>query len=146
MMIGDLINSEATSGVPMYLSSLVVMKGRAQWRGWNEDQHVMGGSKTVYRRSRISPRKRMMVANINRNVLFHFYKKWWIYLRACCFEEGNSMPMMLAWPFQYCYQLSLGAGFRPSLQPSWSPLIFPFLFCGGGALRYSVPKWLLFLN
>jgi hypothetical protein len=33
MMIGDLINSEATSGVPMYLSSLVVMKGRAQWRG-----------------------------------------------------------------------------------------------------------------
>ena len=31
-------------------------------------------------------------------------------------------------PFQYCYQLSSGAGFRPSLQPSWSPLIFPFLF------------------
>ena len=47
--------------------------------------------------------------------------------------------------FQYCYQLSSGAGFRPSLQPSWSPLIFP-PFRGGGALRYSVPKWLLFLN
>jgi len=31
-------------------------------------------------------------------------------------------------PFQYCYQLSLGAGFRPSLQPSWSPLVFPILF------------------
>ena len=30
--------------------------------------------------------------------------------------------------FQYYYQLSSGAGFRPSLQPSWSPLIFPFLF------------------
>ena len=29
--------------------------------------------------------------------------------------------------FQYCYQLSSGAGFKPSLQPSWSPLIFPFL-------------------
>jgi len=28
-------------------------------------------------------------------------------------------------PFQYYYQLSPGACFRPSLQPSWSPLIFP---------------------
>jgi len=27
--------------------------------------------------------------------------------------------------FQYCYQLLPGAGFRPSLQHSWSPLIFP---------------------
>ena len=26
---------------------------------------------------------------------------------------------------EYCYQLSSRAGFRPSLQPSWSPLIFP---------------------
>ena len=31
-------------------------------------------------------------------------------------------------PFQYCYLLSSGAGLRPSLQPSWSSLIFPFLF------------------
>jgi hypothetical protein len=31
-------------------------------------------------------------------------------------------------PFQYCYQLSSGAGFRPSLQPSWSQLVFLFLF------------------
>ena len=30
-------------------------------------------------------------------------------------------------PFRYCYQLSSGAGFKPSLQPFWSPLIFPFL-------------------
>ena len=29
---------------------------------------------------------------------------------------------------RYCHQLSSGAGFRPSLQPSQSPLIFPFLF------------------
>ena len=36
-----------------------------------------------------------------------------------------SMPDV---PFQYCNQLSSGAGFRPSLQPSWSPTIFPFLF------------------
>jgi len=34
----------------------------------------------------------------------------------------------LSIPFQYYYQLSSGAGFKPSLQPSWSPLIFPFLF------------------
>ena len=26
------------------------------------------------------------------------------------------------------------------------PIDFSFPFCGGGALRYSVPKWLLFLN
>jgi hypothetical protein len=26
------------------------------------------------------------------------------------------------------------------------PIGFSFPFCGGGALRYSVPKWLLFLN
>jgi len=31
-------------------------------------------------------------------------------------------------PFQYCYQLSTGAGLRPSLQPSWFPLISLFLF------------------
>ena len=31
-------------------------------------------------------------------------------------------------PFQYCFQPSSGAGFRPSLQSSWSPLTFPFLF------------------
>jgi len=31
-------------------------------------------------------------------------------------------------PFQYCYQPLSGAGFRQSLQPSWSPLTFPFLF------------------
>ena len=30
--------------------------------------------------------------------------------------------------FKPSYRLSSGAGFRPSLQPSWSPLIFPFLF------------------
>ena len=30
--------------------------------------------------------------------------------------------------FQYCYQLSLEACLRPSLQPSRSPLIFPFHF------------------
>ena len=28
--------------------------------------------------------------------------------------------------FQYCYQLSSGAGFRSSLQPSWSSLLFVF--------------------
>jgi len=49
-------------------------------------------------------------------------------------------------PFQYYYQLSSGAGFRPSLQPSWSPLIFSFPFRSGGALRHLVPKWPLFLN
>jgi hypothetical protein len=26
------------------------------------------------------------------------------------------------------------------------PIDFSFPICGGGALRYSVPKWLLFLN
>jgi hypothetical protein len=26
------------------------------------------------------------------------------------------------------------------------PIDFSFPFCGGGALWYSVPKWLLFLN
>jgi hypothetical protein len=47
--------------------------------------------------------------------------------------------------FQYYNQLSSGDGFRWSLQPSWSPLIFYFSF-GGRVIRYPVPKWLLFLN
>ena len=47
--------------------------------------------------------------------------------------------------FQYYYQLSLGAGFRSSLQPSWSPLIFFFFFWLRNFI-IPVPKWLLFLN
>ena len=44
-----------------------------------------------------------------------------------------TLPLNLSIPdvpfvVYYCHQLSSGAGFRPSLQPSWSPLIFPFLF------------------
>ena len=49
-------------------------------------------------------------------------------------------------PFQYCYQLSSGDGFRPSLQPFCSPLVFFLFFCGGAFLRYPAPKWLPFLN
>jgi hypothetical protein len=42
---------------------------------------------------------------------------------------------------------SSGAGFRPSLQPSiLIPIYFSFPYRGRGALRYSIPKWLLFLN
>jgi len=36
-------------------------------------------------------------------------------------------------------------GFRPHFQPSWSSLIF-YLYCGGGVLRFPVPKWFLLLN
>jgi len=54
-------------------------------------------------------------------------------------HTGSLMMTLLNWwrcytcpyqtcQFQYCYELSSEAGCRPSLQPSWSPLIFPFLF------------------
>jgi len=64
--------------------------------------------------------------------LWSLLRNWVLILK-----EVRSMPQALytlyfcpyqTCPFQYCYQLSSGAGFRPSLQPSWSPLIFPFLF------------------
>ena len=47
-------------------------------------------------------------------------------------------------PFQHYYRLSSVAGFRSSLQPSWSLLIFSYSV--GGVIRFPVPKWLLFLN
>ena len=37
-------------------------------------------------------------------------------------------PVLSSTFFQYYHQLSSGADFRPNLQPSWSLMIFPFLF------------------
>jgi hypothetical protein len=54
-------------------------------------------------------------------------------LGTCLEQSGACISLLLTMssykcPFQHCYHLSSGASFRPSLQPSWSPLIFPFLF------------------
>jgi len=54
--------------------------------------------------------------------------------------QRKKKVMLWSCPFQHCYQLSSGDGFRSSLPPSWSPLIIFFFFwwrvpivtfCGG---------------
>ena len=45
-----------------------------------------------------------------------------LHVHSVNFAAKLSIPDVC--PFQYYDQLSSGAGFRPSLQPSWSPMIF----------------------
>ena len=83
-----------------------------------------------------------------RGLRYWFSKSWTACFQApCSFRQlrCSTCPYQM-YPFQHYCQLSSGDGFRPSLQPCWSPLIHVFsLFFGGGHLQYPVPKWFLFL-